>query len=130
MQVEGMVYTDATVDQTCAELTAPQHRPEELSGIELIFVPEGASGDAASAVTGALETEDLDYGCRFLARYQVTLERAGSYSVSFVTPEPRVFGGAYFTGTEHLEEQRRTLEQLEENGLRWDFEVPPEWAVP
>lgn len=127
--VEGMVYSDHRVDLPCEEQAALPTRPEELSEIVLRFSDQTAS-PLAEATTGLLEWEELDHGCRFLARYRVTLPKAEVYRVEFYPPPPRELDGSYFEGAEVLEPQEISLAELEAAGRRWNFEAPPSYVVP
>ncbi len=129
VRLSGFVFSDITTDLACDEYTDPSQRPEELSGIELLF--EDAEGNSlGTTTTGALERQDLDYGCRFSAAYEIVLDRAESFTVDFDPPEPRNFGGLYYDGANTLEGQTVDYQTIVDNGLTWNFEAPPQWVTP
>lgn len=87
---------------------------------------DDALAPLAETRTGPLESEELDYGCRFLARYSVELPRASGYRVEFGPPEPRDRPrGGYFQGAEALGPQSISYQELEERGFEWSFEAEP-----
>ena len=129
LRVSGVVFSDFKTDWTCDEYDNPDEVPEELSGIRLFF--EDSEGRAlGTTTTGVLVTEDLDYGCRFSAAYEVVLDRAESYTVDFDPPEPRNSGGMYYDGANALTPQTVEHQTLTDNDVTWNFEAPPQWVTP
>lgn len=126
----GGVFTDFHVDGPCELSEDSFGQPEELSGIILTFTdPDGVL--LGEATTGALQIESLDYGCRYLAEYSLTLPPASAYTVDFDPPTPRNFPfGGYFEGAEELETQDISHVDLEAAGFEWSFEAPPQYVVP
>jgi hypothetical protein len=126
--VTGTVFSDHHIDLPCEELTADPLRPEELSGIRLVFT-DGTGNALGEAVTGDLEWRKLDYGCRFLAAYSVTLPRRAAYRIDF-EPKPPRGQGAMYLGAEDLEPQGIRHAELEERGFEWSFEAEPSYGTP
>lgn len=120
--VEGMVYSDFPVDMTCEAQAATGSRPDELSGISITFT-DHAGTVLGQTSTGALESEDLIGGCRFFARYGVTLPPSSSYKATFEVPSGRESVWL------EVAEQRITEEQLETAGHRWDFKAVTTFTV-
>ncbi len=128
--IEGSVFTDFHVDGRCELNEDGIGQPEELSGIVLTFTdPDGVV--LGETTTGALRIESLEYGCRYLAEYSLTLTRASSYTVEFDPPTPHGFPfGGYFEGAEELETQDISHAELAAAGFEWSFEAPPQYVVP
>jgi hypothetical protein len=129
VRVTGAVFSDHRVDLPCEEQASDPMRPQELSGIRLLFA-DGMGNRLGDAVTGELRWRRLDYGCRFFAEYSVTLFRSAEYHVDFDPPQPRDIQGAMFLGAEDLEPQRIRHAELEEQAFEWSFEAEPSYAVP
>lgn len=126
--LRGSIFSDFRVDLPCQE--QQDSAPEKLLGILMIF-RDDAGAPLAETRTGPLESEELDYGCRFLARYSVQLPRAAGYRVEFDPPEPREMpGGGFFQGAEDLGPQSISYQELEERRFEWSFEAEPVFAVP
>lgn len=128
LALRGSVYSDHRVDQPCETQAGHELRPDPLAGIRLTFTSDqGAS--LATAVTGPLRWEDLEYGCRFFAEYAAELPESADYRVAF-EPQPPASSVGYFSGAEDLEPQQITHEQLTANGGVWSFEAMPSYVVP
>lgn len=128
VSLRGSVFSDHRVDQPCETQAANPLRPDPLAGIRLTF--SNAAGDVlGTAVTGALQWEDLEYGCRFFAGYAVELPEAPEYHVAF-DPEPPVTTDAYYSGAEDLQPARITRDDIVANGNTWTFEALPSYVVP
>jgi hypothetical protein len=128
VRLDGVVFSDFKIDRSCSELTDPDQRPEELSGITLTFT--NADGRVLGTTTGVIETEDLSYGGRFQAPYEIVVERSESYQVDFDPPEPRNSGGVFYDGANALGAQVIGFASLSDKSLTWDFEAPAQWVVP
>ncbi len=129
VRLHGEVFSDHRIDQPCDEQAAAPSRPEELSGILLVFT-DSAGLEMGRATTGELEWRELAPGCRFVATYAVDLPHADRYQVTFDPPEPRVVGGMSFVGAEELHPATVSLVELEATGFEWSFEVAPTYVVP
>jgi hypothetical protein len=128
VMVRGSVFSDFRVDLPCQEQQGSA--PEELSGIRMTF-RDDAGTPLADTRSGPLESQQLDYGCRFLARYSVALPQASGYQVEFDPPEPRELpGGGFYQGAEDLGPESISYQELEEQGFEWSFEAEPLFAVP
>ncbi len=128
LSLRGSVFSDHRVDQPCETQAANPLRPDPLAGIRLTF--SSAEGDVlGTAVTGPLQWEDLEYGCRFFADYVVELPESVEYHVVF-DPEPPPTTDAYYSGAEDLEPARITRQQLAASGDAWSFEAMPSYVVP
>ena len=129
--LSGAIFTDLRVDMPCDDPGAPAR----LAGIGLTF--RGPDGVVLGTTrTGAVRAEHLPAdpaeagpGCRYSARYAVTLPAAASYTVDFDVPDPPARGG-YFSGTDELRTQTLTRDELARRGSVWSFELPPSYVVP
>ncbi len=126
--LRGAVFSDHLMDQLCEAQAANSMRPDSLAGIRLTFT--GAGGAVlGTAVTGPLQWQDLDYGCRFYAEYAVDLPEAAEFRVAF-EPVPPVRPDGYFSGAEDLVPMSITRQQLAANDNTWSFEAMPTYVVP
>lgn len=128
VSMRGSVFSDHRVDQRCETQAASSMRPDPLAGIQLTFT--GIDGSVlGTAVTGSLQWQDLDYGCRFYAEYVVELPESAEYHVTF-EPVPPVGSGGFFWGAEELQPTSITHQQLAANGDTWSFEAMATYVVP
>lgn len=124
--LDGMIFTDLAVDLPCDEYdSGGASRPDEISGVVLRF-SDGDGAHLGQATTGVVELMDLDYGCRFIAPYRVSLPVSPFYRVEFEPPPP---GESGFYGVEELSPQQIAYEDLKGIEFRWDFEAPPTFEV-